>query len=240
MRFELTLTALVVASAFAVGFSPAAVGDAQPRIEDARPHAGDADLRPAASVGTDRPAERRVAQQDPITGQNVTVQNVTLSNVTLVNVVVSRLVVDDVSVGATERTVTFRNVSGASVRVGNASVRNLTFDTMGINRSLSTALLGNVGTGIRPNDSLPRRPLQAKHLEDRIITGVEIGTLHVDGGAVVNTTIRDRPEVESSTEAPAPDLTGQGVTAEQMTVRNATVVGWSVDTASQNATRTEP
>lgn len=224
MRFELTLTALVVASAFVVGFSSVPVGDGPPRTT---PNAAE------------RPADQRLAQeQDRITGRNVTIQNVTLSNVTLTNVVVNRLVVDNVSAAEGERTVTLRNVSASTVQVRNASIRNLTFDTMGVNRSLSTALLGNVGTGVTPNDTLPSQPLEAQQLENRTVTGLEIGTLNVAGGAVANTTTQGRsPEV--SLDAPAPELTGQGVTAEGMTVRNATVTGWSADVDGQNATQTE-
>lgn len=224
MRFELTLTALVVTSALAVGFSSVPVGDASPR--------------PSSSLAPDRPTDSLLAQEDRVTGRNVTIRNVSLSNVTLANVVVNRLRVTNVSVGGTEQNVTLRNVSARTVRVGNATIRNLTFDTVGMNRALSTALLGNVGTGVTPNDSLPTRPLQAQPLEDRIVTGVEIGTLNVSGGAVVNTTIRDSPAVESDPDAPAPELTGQGGTAEQMTVRNATVVGWSADFPGRNATET--
>lgn len=225
MRLELTLTAFVVASALAVGFSSVPVGDASPR--------------PASSLAPDRPTDSLLEQEedDRVTGRNVTIRNVSLSNVTLANVVVNRLRVTNVSVGETERNVTLRNVSARTVRVGNATIRNLTFDTMGMSRSFSTALLGNVGTGVTPDDALPTRPLQAQPLEDRIVTGVEIGTLNVSGGAVVNTTIRDGPAVESDPDAPAPELTGQGGTAEGMTVRNATVVGWSAD--FRNATESE-
>jgi hypothetical protein len=234
VTLKATLTALVAVSVFTVGFASVPVGG----VGSPSSPAASAVSQQPTELSPPRPAEQDPPQPEPITGDNVTIQNITLSNVTLTNVVVNRIVATNVSIDGTEQTVELRNASASTVQVENATIRNVTFNTTSINQSLSTDLLSNVGTGVTPDDTLPSRPLQSAGLENRTVTGLEIGTLEITGAALDNLTAEAQSE-KISPNAESPELSGQGVMAEQMTVSNATVTGWSADFPDQNETQTE-
>lgn len=210
MQLRATLTAILVVSAFAGAFSAAALGGG---------------AAPAPNEPVDAPSAQ--AQEGQVTGENTTFQNVSLRNVTLQQVAVNRLVVN-ATVDGTERETTLRNVTASAVEVDNATIRNATFGRVTMNQQLATDLVGDVGTGVRPNESLPGEALEAQELSDRVLVGVEFGTLHINDASLENvtvegTTTQDRQNIQNAT------VSGRGVTLTGGEAQDVTIVGLSAD-----------
>lgn len=212
MQLRTTLLALLVVSGFAVAVPAVSLGTAERRS-------------PAATAGPTLDQ----AQQGQVTGQNATFQNVSLRNVTLRSVAVTRLVVNATRDGSRTET-TLRNVTATSVEVGNATIRNATFGRLSVDRRLATDLVGRVGTGVRPNESLPSQPLEAQEIADRTLVGVEFGTLRIANASLGDVTVEDRggEEVQNIQNA---TLSGRDVTLDGGSARNVTVVGLTADEA---------
>lgn len=224
MQSNAILAAVLVASAFVgVGFASAGTASVPAGAESSTHDAADA---PAAGT-----ADVALQQDGEIQGRNVTVSTVNLTNVTLENVYVNHLVANATRDG-NEETVEYRNVSMSSVHVGNASIENLTFDTVGFDQEFSTDLLGEVGTGTDPEDTLPPEPMEGRNLSDRTITGIEFGQLEVSTASVRNVSVEPG---ESSTNVTDGTVTGQGVSVETASATDVTVVGWSADESDESS-----
>jgi len=162
-----------------------------------------------------------------VSGENVTIRNVSLQNVTLQSVAVSRLVVNATEDG--EQTETeLRNVTASAVEVDNATIRNATFGRINLDRQLATDLLGQVGTGVTPEGTIPSQPLEAGEISDRVLVGVEFGELRVTDAALGNVTVEgttsdDRQDVQNAT------LTGLDATLTGGAAQGVTIVGLSAD-----------
>jgi len=212
VQLRTTLLALVVVSGFAVAVPATSLGGADR-------------ASPAAPAG---PALDQ-AQQGQVTGQNATFQNVSLRNVTLRSVAVTRLVVNATRDGSRTET-TLRNVTATAVEVENATIRNATFGRLSVDQQLATDLVGRVGTGVRPNDSLPSQPLEAQEIADRTLVGVEFGTLRIANASLGEVTVEDRSgdEIQDIQNA---TLSGREVTLTGGSAQNVTVVGLTADEA---------
>jgi len=215
VQLRTTLLALLVVSGFAVAVPATPPGGAE---------------RPSAATASTLDQ----AQQGQVTGQNATFQNVSLRNVTLRSVAVTRLVVNATRDGSRTDT-TLRNVTATSVEVGNATIRNATFGRLSVDQRLATDLVGRVGTGVRPDESLPSQPLEAQEIADRTLVGVEFGTLRIANASLGDVTVEDRggEEVQNIQNA---TLSGRDVTLDGGSVQNVTVVGLTADEASNGTT----